>query len=146
MSLIEKLICVGTTYAPVTDVDNSAKWYTEKLGATISYGDDEKAILNLADQSFFLVRSLEGETSNFTDYKGNKRFSLTFEVDGLEELYTLHTEFKEQGIPTGDIEDREHTGKNFVFSDPEGNLFDVWSVLSPRFKALQKESFSEIER
>ncbi len=142
----ERLVRVGTTYVPVLHVNLSAKWYAEKLGATINYCDDEKAILNLADQSFFLVRSREGETSNFTDYKGSTRFFLTFEVDGKEALYNLHAEFRDQGIQTGDIEDRGHTGKNFVFSDLDGNRFDVWSVLSPTYKALQNQAVSEIER
>ncbi len=142
----KKLIRVGTTYVPVLHVDHSAKWYAEELGAKINYCDEEKAILDLADQSFFLVRSLKDETSNFTDYKGEKRFSLTFEVDGKEALYNLHAEFRTQGIQTGDIEDRGHNGENFVFFDPDGNCFDVWSVLSPKYKTLRKETVSEIER
>ncbi|ANC76419.1 glyoxalase [Fictibacillus phosphorivorans] len=144
--MIETLIRVGTTYVPVRDVDHSARWYREKLGATISYCDHEKAILNLADQSFFLVRSLEGETSNFTDFKGNKRFSLTFEVDGMEVLTTLHAKFKQEGVQTGTIENRGHPGRNFVFYDPDGNIFDVWSILSPTYKALRKEAVLETER
>ncbi|MED1863098.1 VOC family protein [Fictibacillus nanhaiensis] len=142
----EKLIRVGTTYVPVMHVDHSAKWYAEKLGATINYCDDEKAILDLADHSFFLVRSTEDETSNFTDYNGNKRFSLTFEVDGKEALYTLHAEFRTQGVQTGDIEDRGHIGENFVFFDADGNCFDVWSVLSPTYKALQEQAALERKR
>ncbi|MDM5317058.1 VOC family protein [Fictibacillus sp. b24] len=132
----EKLVRVGTTYIPVQHVDASAKWYTEKLGATLNYQDEDKVILNLANQSFFLVRSRESENANFTDYTGKKRFSLTFEVDGLGNLYKLHQEFRELGIQTGDIEDRGHTGENFVFSDPDGNQFDVWSELSPNYKKM----------
>lgn len=48
-----KLVRVGTTYIPVTNVDISAKWYVKNLGAVLSYQDEEKVILNLADQSFF---------------------------------------------------------------------------------------------
>ncbi|MEH7236801.1 VOC family protein [Bacillus sp. JJ1562] len=128
------LLRVGTTYLPVTNVQQSATWYTENLGATLNYMDEDKAILDLADQSFFLVAAPEGQTSNFIDVKGLERFLLTFEVDGLQALENLHNEFQERHITVGEIEDRGHAGNNFVFRDPDGNQFDVWSELSPTFK------------
>ncbi|WP_449537672.1 VOC family protein [Ferdinandcohnia sp. Marseille-Q9671] len=132
--MTNKLLRVGTTYLPVSNVKRSASWYEENLGAILTYIDDDKAILNFADQSFFLVQAKEGQTSNFIDAKGNERFSLTFEVDGLQALEMLHKDFSERKIEVGDIEDRGHAGRNFVFSDPDGNKFDVWSELSPQFK------------
>ena len=129
-----KLIRVGTTYIPVRNVEDSLLWYVDKLGAVRSYMDEDKAIINLANQSFFLVRVDEGQTSNFMDMHGNKRFSITFEVDGMENLKDLHTELMEKNIKVGDIEDRGHPGRNFVFYDLDGNAFDVWSELSPHFK------------
>lgn len=132
----EKLIRVGTAYVPVQNPNLSAKWYAENLGAEINYQDEDKAIINLANQSFFLVKAEQNESANFTDYKGKKRFCLTFEVDGMDMLYELHEEFKGLGIETGEIEDRGHAGENFVFSDPDGNMFDVWSELSPAFKKM----------
>lgn len=140
----EKLIRVGTTYVPVRNPNLSAKWYAEKLGAEINYQDEDKAIINLANQSFFLVKAKQKENTNFTDYKGNERFSLTFEVDGIDILYKLHEEFKGQGIETGEIEDRGHAGENFVFSDPDGNKFDVWSELSPVFKNMRASFYEEV--
>nr|WP_263323443.1 VOC family protein [Neobacillus sp. Marseille-Q6967] len=130
----EKLLRVGTTYLPVRNVGLSAEWYVSKLNAVLSYQDEDKAIVNLAGQSFFLVKGKAGETSNFDDINGNERFSLTFEVDGIEALKDLHQEFIRRNIKVGEIEDRGHAGKNFVFSDPNGNKFDVWSELSPYFK------------
>lgn len=140
----EKLVRVGTTYVPVQDPTVSARWYAENLGAEINYQDEDKAIMNLADQSFFLVRAEQNESSNFTDYKGNQRFSLTFEVDGIDTLYTLHKEFKSLGIQTGEIEDRGHAGENFVFCDPDGNKYDVWSELSPSFKKMRASFYEEV--
>ncbi|TYS67438.1 VOC family protein [Sutcliffiella horikoshii] len=130
----ERLWRVGTTYIPVTDVDASAEWYINKLGAELSYQDQDKAIINLADQSMFLVKAEEGQTSNFTDANGQVRFSLTFEVDGLSALETMHQEFIERGIKVSEIENRGHAGRNFVFEDLDGNKFDVWSELSVKFK------------
>ena len=129
-----KLIRVGTTYIPVRNVEESSRWYVDKLGAELSYKDGDKAIINLANQSFFLVQSIEGQTSNFIDVYGNERFSITFEVDGMENLKNLHTELTEKNIKVGDMEDRGHSGRNFVFYDLDGNVFDVWSELSPHFK------------
>ncbi|RFB14720.1 VOC family protein [Bacillus sp. HNG] len=133
---------VGTTYLPVTNVQRSATWYTESLGAKLNYMDEDKAILDIADQSFFLVAAKEGQTSNFIDAKGHNRFSVTFEVDGVQALENLHKEFKERHITVGEIEDRGHAGQNFVFEDPDGNLFDVWSELSPIFLKRRNKNAS----
>ena len=130
----EKLLRVGTTYLPVTDVELSSEWYVHKLGAELSYKDNDKAILNLANQSIFLVKSRDNQSSNFYDINGNEHFSITFEVNGLSALESIHKDFIEKEIRIGDIENRGHTGKNFVFYDLDGNKFDVWSELSNIFK------------
>jgi catechol-2,3-dioxygenase len=130
----EKLLRVGTTYIPVTNVELSAEWYVSNLDAELSYKDEDKAILNLANQSIFLVKSNKDQTSNFYDVYGQERFSMTFEVNGLSALESLHNEFLNKEISVGEIEDRGHTGRNFVFLDLDGNKFDVWSELSRSFK------------
>ena len=130
----EKLLRVGTTYIPVTNVELSSKWYENNLSAELSYKDEDKAILNFANQSFFLVKSKENQSSNFYDCHGEERFSITFEVNGLNALEAIHREFKDKEIRVGEIENRGHSGRNFVFFDLDGNKFDVWSELSPNFK------------
>ncbi|MEH7180183.1 VOC family protein [Neobacillus vireti] len=130
----EKLLRIGTTYIPVTNVDLSSDWYVNKLGAELGYKDQDKAILNFANQSIFLVKSNENQSANFFDSYGNERFSLTFEVNGLNALEAIHKDFKQSEIRVGEIEDRGHAGRNFVFYDLDGNKFDVWSELSPIFK------------
>ena len=130
----EKLLRVGTTYIPVTNVELSSKWYENNLSAELSYKDEDKAILNFANQSFFLVKSKENQSSNFYDCHGEERFSITFEVNGLNALEAIHREFKDKDIRVGEIENRGHSGRNFVFFDLDGNKFDVWSELSPNFK------------
>jgi catechol-2,3-dioxygenase len=130
----EKLVRVGTTYIPVRDVENSSTWYVNKLGAELSYKDEDKAILNLANQSIFLVKSKENQSSNFYDIYGEERFSITFEVNGLDALKAIHRDFIEKAIKVGEIEIRGHAGRNFVFYDLDGNKFDVWSELSTIFK------------
>lgn len=130
----EKLLRIGTTYIPVTNVELSSNWYVNKLGAELSYKDQDKAILNFANQSFFLLRCNKNQSSNFFDIYGNECFSLTFEVNGLKALEAIHKDFKEREIRVGEIEERGHSGRNFVFYDLDGNKFDVWSELSPIFK------------
>lgn len=130
----EKLVRVGTTYIPVTNVDLSTEWYVANLSAELSYKDDDKAILNLANQSIFLVKSNKDQSSNFYDIYGQERFSMTFEVNGLSSLESLHNEFVSKEMRVGEMEDRGHSGRNFVFYDLDGNKFDVWSELSPIFK------------
>ena len=129
-----KLLRIGTTYIPVSNVERSSDWYVNKLGANLNYIDKDKAILNLANQSIFLVQSKENQSSNFYDIYGNERFSITFEVNGLEALRAIHQEFSKKQMNVGEIENRGHAGRNFVFFDLDGNKFDVWSELSPVFK------------
>ncbi|WP_242274638.1 VOC family protein [Bacillus cereus group sp. BfR-BA-01310] len=130
----EKLLRVGTTYIPVINVELSSKWYVNKLGAELSYKDEDKAIINFANQSFFLVKSQDNQSLNFYDFHGKERFFLTFEVNGLCALESIHSDFIKKEIVVGEIENRGHTGKNFIFYDLDGNKFDVWSELSPIFK------------
>jgi hypothetical protein len=130
----EKLLRIGTIYIPVTNVELSTEWYVNKLAAELSYKDSDKAILNFANQSIFLVKSKENQNSNFYDSYGEERFSMTFEVNGLNALEAIHQDFKEKEIKVGEIENRGHTGRNFVFYDLDANKFDVWSELSPIFK------------
>ncbi|MEC1305461.1 VOC family protein [Lysinibacillus capsici] len=130
----EKLLRIGTTYIPVTNVELSSEWYVNKLGAELSYKDEDKAILNFANQSIFLVKSQDNQSLNFYDIYGEERFSLTFEVNGLTALEAIHSEFIKKEIRVGEIENRGHAGRNFIFYDLNGNKFDVWSELSPIFK------------
>ncbi|MGR3778313.1 VOC family protein [Bacillus paramycoides] len=132
-----KLIRIGTTYLPVIDTVNASKWYVEKLGAELSYQDSDKAIINLANISVFLVKSKENQSSNFYDINGEERFLITFEVDGLDALHALHLDFIKKGIKVGEIENRGHVGRNFVLYDLDGNKIDVWSELSSKFKNKQ---------
>ena len=125
---------VGTIYLPVENPIKASQWYQEKLGAVENFRNEEKAILDFANQSFFLVKSKEGEKAAFQDDKGKEHFFLTFEVDGLEQLKNLHLSLEEKGVKVEEIEDRGHPGSNFVFYDLDGNKFDVWSELSPSFK------------
>ncbi|KAB7669953.1 VOC family protein [Bacillus sp. B1-b2] len=125
---------IGTTYLPVKNVKDSATWYRTVLGAKQNYIDESKAILELANQSIFLVRVQDSQNANFFDWDGKEHFSLTFEVNGLEALKELHEKCSNQGVHVGEIENRGHPGRNFVFSDLNGNLFDVWSELSPDYK------------
>jgi catechol-2,3-dioxygenase len=129
-----KLVRVGTIYVPVQDVNFSAAWYKQKLGASIKYEDKEKAIINLANVSVFLVQATQNQTANFKDTKGSECFSVTFEVDGEEALIALHRDLQKKEVKTGRIEDRGHPGRNFVFFDPDDNKFDVWSELSPNYQ------------
>ncbi|RLQ89696.1 VOC family protein [Planomicrobium sp. Y74] len=130
------LIRVGTVYIPVQNIEASSSWYIGNLGVQISYKDKEKAMLNFAGTSFFLVKAKENEHNYFYDIHLNQRFPITFEVNGVDRLKELHERFERKGIKVGGNEDRGHTGRNFVFHDLDGNMFDVWSELSSAYKAL----------
>lgn len=82
----------------------------------------------------FLVKSKKGQSSNFYDIYGEERFCVTFEVNGLNALESIHQDFIAKEINVGEIESRGHMGRNFVFYDLDSNKFDVWSELSPIYK------------
>lgn len=128
-----KLIRIGTVYIPVEHLEEATDWYVKHLGAVVSYSDEDKAIVNFADASFFLVKARAGERNFFFDDNGKKRFPITFEVDGFESLTALQQQLKIGGVQVGEVEDRGHAGNNFVFEDLDGNVFDVWSELSPSY-------------
>ncbi|ASK60995.1 glyoxalase [Virgibacillus phasianinus] len=128
-----KIYRVGTIYIPVRDPYKSASWYQKVLGAVVNFQDEQKTILDFANQSVFLVKAKADEKLNFTDANGYEHFTVTFEVNGEKELEDLHNTFKEGGVKIGDIEDRGHPGRNFIFYDLDGNKFDVWSELSPDY-------------
>ena len=139
------LIRVGTIYIPVMNIEHASKWYVDKLDAQVRFQDAEKAIIDLANQSFFLVKSAEGQRANFFNTANTEHFSLTFEVDGIDALMELHKTLRERDVYAEEVEDRGHVGRNFVFHDLDGNKFDVWSELSPVFKekyGIQQENMS----
>ena len=125
---------VGTTYIPVVNPEKSSLWYQEMLGAIEKFRNIDKAILEFADQSFFLVKAKKGERSVFLDIYEQEHFTLTFEVNGIDQLIEFNNFLQTKGVRVGEIEDRGHPGNNFVFYDIDGNMFDVWSELSPTFK------------
>lgn len=127
---------VGTNYIPVTNPKRSAEWFCANLGAELSLLDEgnNHAIINLANQSFFLICSEPGITSNFQTVNDGLMFAFSFEVNGEEELIKLRNELVNRGVNVGEIEDRGHPGRNFIITDPDGNRFDVWSELSKDFK------------
>ena len=129
-SMDSKLVRIGTVYIPVQNLTAATDWYVKHFGAVVSYSDEDKAILNFADASFFLVKARDGERNFFYDVHEKKRFPITFEVDGLDALISLQQQLKIGGVKVGDVEDRGHAGNNFVFEDLDGNVFDVWSELS----------------
>jgi len=131
-----RLVRVGTIYLPVTNPKLTADWFCSNLGAELSYLDEDNnhAIINLAHQSFILIQSEEGILANFQTINDGLMFPFTFEVDGEDELIALHKELIEKKATVGSIEDRGHSGKNFIIIDPDGNRYDVWSELSAEFK------------
>ena len=82
------------------------------------------------------MKSSDQEHNYFYDVHNNVRFPITFEVDGGKGLSVLHKQLKEKGVRVGNIEDRGHAGNNFIFQDLDGNIFDVWSELSPTYKNM----------
>ncbi|GIP51100.1 VOC family protein [Paenibacillus vini] len=128
MSVIQgnALKAVCSNYVPVKDPLKSAAWWQRNFGLefAVPYNEAEaQVILKLSDGQWLHLVETEGTIDNqFPNKAGYEMFRLTFEVRQIEVLYD---HLKTNGVTVEDLEDRDSCGINFVFSDPDGNKFDV---------------------
>ncbi|XEC96674.1 VOC family protein [Paenibacillus tarimensis] len=141
---VEDITGVTCIYVPVNDVCESIKWYQKNLGCEptkihpVEPGM-KMAIMRFSDHNgnfpgpglrqtvpaLFLHESgEEGGRLGFSwTLDGGKRHAVAcFITPRIQELFER---FKENGVNIlGDI--RQTCGPNLLFSDPDGNLWEVW--------------------
>ena len=137
---ISGMTCI---YVPVSDVYESVKWYQKNLGCQPANNHHvepgmKMSILRFLDAignphdpatgsipALFLHESgEEGGRLGFSwTLEGGKRHAVgCFVTPRIQELFER---FKENGVNIfGEI--RQTCGPNLLFSDPDGNLWEIW--------------------
>ncbi|MFD2133995.1 VOC family protein [Pseudogracilibacillus auburnensis] len=108
---------------PVKNISDAVPWYTEVLGFTfIWHNEDEQlAQLNLpSGQMLFLFETTDQTNTNFSQ-NGTLHGAVGFHTKNIEELYHHLKAFE---VNVTDI-NNDGENKFLNFYDPDGNLFNV---------------------
>ncbi|XEC97456.1 VOC family protein [Paenibacillus tarimensis] len=133
---LQDIIGVSDIYVPVSDVYESVKWYEKNLGCKLRKGDKLEPGMGMAIMVFtpevtwrvpvlFLHQSdEEGGRLGFNwTLDGGKRHAVACLV--TPRIQELFERFKKNGVNIiGEI--RQTCGPNLLFSDPDGNLWEIW--------------------
>jgi catechol 2,3-dioxygenase-like lactoylglutathione lyase family enzyme len=118
---MEKKIFQGidTLVIRVSNILSAKSWYTEKLGLSIVYEDDDMplTVLNGWGQTSLTLWQTESEPNKNKDYAYYVIFKSDNSPDTREELIR-------RGVSVGELLS-DDTCVSFVFKDNEGNKFEV---------------------
>jgi len=140
---LEDITGITCIYVPVNDVYESVKWYQTNLGYQPSDNDRVEpgmvtAVLNIPERNgklplpglrqavpaLFLHKSDEsGGRLRFSWSldNGSPHAMACFITPRIDELYER---FRENGVNI--VGERVTDGRNITFSDPDGNIWEVW--------------------
>ncbi|WP_128896739.1 VOC family protein [Longirhabdus pacifica] len=131
---------VSSVYLPTNNIEESIKWYVEKLGFNLKMGafldqgtGGNVCVLTVPNgDTVILLVETENETST-TFLRNGKPYS-AFAIT-CEDLHYTHQNLKERGIEVTDIVSRGGEGNGndtalyFYIKDPMGNLIEAaWSI------------------
>ena len=124
-------LVITTIEIPVTNLERSQAWYTDKLGLNQTWTDGESmAMFELPDAgspNLFLVRT---EDSTRLAIPNAATGVIHGVIDfAVEDIDAIHTSLRERGVDVSDLpsagEDDGPGPRGFGFKDPDGNLFGV---------------------
>ncbi|QGH35560.1 lactoylglutathione lyase [Gracilibacillus salitolerans] len=112
-----------TIWYNVKSMDESVKYFTEGLGFSLDFKDEEQRIAMITTNTKdYCIGFAEAETI------APVTSSAVFEVEDIEKTYV---ELKERGIQfTGEIETIPNLVKLATFQDPDGNSFELSQTLT----------------
>ncbi|WP_239625585.1 VOC family protein [Paenibacillus sp. H1-7] len=147
-SKVEDITGITCIYVPVNDVYESIQWYQKNLGCQPSDHNEvtpgmKISIMNFPDQNgnlpepgirqvvpaIFLMGGGGGASQaagslGFTFDNGKRQALACFITPRVQEMYNR---FKENGVNiVTEIPEDRPCGPNFRFTDPDGNLFELW--------------------
>ncbi|TFD99928.1 VOC family protein [Jeotgalibacillus sp. R-1-5s-1] len=114
---------VGSIFIPVTNMEQSSRWYEENFGVKIIDVWEGGAGFYFpdSDTQLGLVKVDSPQVSEFTTSENQRNGYFNFVVEDIDETYRS---LQNKGIRTSDI--GEFGGmKFFDFFDPDGNPFSV---------------------
>lgn len=115
-------------YLPVLDIEETIKWYQEKLGfhwngICFDLGKGPSIMLVTVDNEEDVKLTYKTDHWEGKDYDMHL---LSFKSDNIEETYET---LKEQGVSVSELKTYDENRKNFRFYDLNGNRFDVWQPI-----------------
>ncbi|HEU5138700.1 MAG TPA: VOC family protein [Bacillales bacterium] len=123
---------IATVEIPVSDLDRSVKWYTEKLNLHLDFKGDQNAMLlfnKKGTPSIFLVETHEESRLSFLNSNTGVTHSvIDFYTEDLKGFYEyLKGQDVEVGSYNADPDDPNGFG-GFGFKDPDGNWLSACNV------------------
>lgn len=114
---------IDTVIMRVTNLDESKKWYEEKLGLNPVFEDGQTGIVVFDT----------GSSTSLTIWKTDKKIlpdakASSFPIFSVTDALTARTDFKETGIDVGELQEDEFV-QTFFFYDPDGNILEACQVL-----------------
>ncbi|KPB04167.1 VOC family protein [Bacillus sp. CHD6a] len=139
---------VGSIFIPVTNMEESTKWYEKFLDAKIidSWGDGVGFYLPTGPTQLALVKVESPQPTEFRTKGDQKNGYFNFVVDDIERT---HQHFKNNGIVTSEIDDFGGM-KFFDFFDLDGNPFSVVNEVvgspyhSDHVRKMQEQDFKHL--
>ncbi|MFA9456852.1 VOC family protein [Halalkalibacter sp. AB-rgal2] len=123
---------VGYVYMPTTNMDESIRWYEEKLGFTLKGpkfrdGSSNVAVLMLPGGNT-VVLLVEVDDQTIEDFTSNDKTVPTLALT-CPDLQSTHHMLQERGVDVSEIIVRSEDAKYFIIKDPSGNVIEAaWSI------------------
>ena len=108
-------------YIPVSNFDKSEKWYADMFGFTTTLCNKLYRDMSLpSGVRIMLIEQLNDVNSHML-FGGMKQAAYGFTVDNLD---AIREKLISENVIIGDI--NEYQGKSFNFTDPDGNVIELW--------------------
>jgi len=124
ISYVKGINCI---YLPVSNIQESAKWYVENLHLELLkevHEHSTQAQLKISsEQTIFLIKVANIFNLTYFEVDGNEQCVLTLEVSNIQQL---HEKLRSNSIEIDDFEDNDGCGLSFKIKDPDGNMIDIW--------------------
>lgn len=109
---------------PVTDMSRALGFYQGILGMTVTFAN--------GDPVGFVILERDGAELHLTLVRGHKAGSHNLAHLMVADAVGLHDHLVSSGVRIiKGLRDAEHGLRGFVFTDPDGNRFDVGQHLPP---------------
>ena len=111
----------GYIYIPVSDFSEAIKWYNDILGFELVFCDPLYRELRSWSGIRVMLIERRGGINSHMMYDTGAQASYGFSVNDIE---SIHSELISKGVEAKKI--GEYQGKPFSFSDPDGNILELW--------------------
>jgi predicted enzyme related to lactoylglutathione lyase len=111
----------GYVYLPVSDFDAAAKWYHEVFGFETAFVDPLYRELRSPSGIQVMLIERRGGVNAHMMYGQNEQAAYGFTV---RDINFVHAALLDKGVNVKKI--IEYQGKSFSFTDPDGNIIEIW--------------------